>query len=227
MAFLPVGLMRSPMTRTRSMGTVRVPLHTAAGTQRGTSRMALPSSARAIRAMYSGVVPQQPPYSLTPRSARAAMLRARKADADIIIALPHWGPEYVTEPSDVQREWADSLLAWGADAVIGTHPHVVQNVEFPVVYSLGNFVSNMSRHDTELGLAYRLDIAVTVSGLAFLAGGEAIPLWCSRPGGYGKEYTVLPVKEFVGRRDEFLGGWNYDRMIDTYTRLRPLFEQQK
>ncbi len=161
------------------------------------------------------------------KAVRAAMLRARKADADIIIALPHWGPEYVTEPSDVQREWADSLLAWGADAVIGTHPHVVQNVEFPVVYSLGNFVSNMSRHDTELGLAYRLDIAVTVSGLAFLAGGEAIPLWCSRPGGYGKEYTVLPVKEFVGRRDEFLGGWNYDRMIDTYTRLRPLFEQQK
>ena len=61
MAFLPVGLMRSPMTRTRSMGTVRVPLHTAAGTERGISRIVRPSRALERRAIYSGVVPQQPP----------------------------------------------------------------------------------------------------------------------------------------------------------------------
>ena len=42
---------------------------------------------------------------------------------------------------------------------------------------------------------------------------------------YGEQYTVLPVKEFLNRKEEFLGGWNYDRMIETYNRLKPLFEQ--
>ena len=156
---------------------------------------------------------------------REAIRRAQEAGADIIIALPHWGPEYVTEPSVRQKEWAGRLLEWGADVVIGTHPHVVQRAELPVVYSLGNLISNMSRRDTELGLAYRLDIAVTFWGLAYVAEGEALPLWCSRPGGYGEQYTVLPVKEFLDRKEEFLGGWNYDRMIETYNRLKPLFEQ--
>ncbi len=156
---------------------------------------------------------------------REAIRRAQEAGADIIIALPHWGPEYVTEPSVRQKEWAGRLLEWGADVVIGTHPHVVQRAELPVVYSLGNLISNMSRRDTELGLAYRLDIAVTFWGLAYVARGEALPLWCSRSGGYGEQYTVLPVKEFLDRKEEFLGSWNYDRMIETYNRLKPLFEQ--
>ena len=156
---------------------------------------------------------------------RSAILRAQEAGADIIIALPHWGPEYVTEPSVKQKEWAGRLLEWGADAVIGTHPHVIQKAEFPVIYSLGNLISNMSLRNTELGLAYRLDIAVTFWGLAYVAGGEALPLWCSRPGGYGEQYTILPVKEFINRKEEFLGSWNYDKMIETYNRLKPLFEQ--
>lgn len=156
---------------------------------------------------------------------RMAITRAQNAGADIIIALPHWGPEYVTSPSDGQREWAEKLLEWGADAVIGGHPHVVQPVEPPVVYSLGNLISNMSRRDTELGLAYRLDIAVTFWGTVFIAGGEAIPLWCSRPGGYEEGYTILPIKEFLDRQDEFLNKWNHEKMKTTYNRLKTLFEK--
>ena len=156
---------------------------------------------------------------------REAIRRAQEAGAEIIIALPHWGQEYVTEPSAKQREWADRLLEWGADAVIGTHPHVIQNVEFPVAYSLGNFISNMSRRDTQLGLAYRLNIAVTPSGLAFVADGEAIPLWCSRPGGYGQKYTVLPVRVFLKKKEEFRNISDYENMKDTYNRLKSLFEQ--
>ena len=49
--FLPVGLIRSPMTRTRSMGTTPVGQHTAAGTDRGMARMVRPSRARASLAM--------------------------------------------------------------------------------------------------------------------------------------------------------------------------------
>ena len=66
MSFLPVGLMRSPMTRTRSMGTTLVALHTAGGTWRGTWRTWVWLSASRSSRIYSGVVPQQPPNTCTP-----------------------------------------------------------------------------------------------------------------------------------------------------------------
>lgn len=154
----------------------------------------------------------------------AAIERAEEKGADIIIALPHWGQEYTTVPDRIQREWAGFLIENGADAVIGSHPHVVQQVEFPVIYSLGNFVSNMSLRNTELGIMYRLDIAVPNRGKAFVAGGEAIPVWSSRAGGFGKEYTVLPVLEYLDKEKLFLNKYNYIKMKETYNRLKPLFE---
>lgn len=158
---------------------------------------------------------------------REAFVRAREKEADIIIALPHWGQEYTTVPDSRQREWAEFLLECGADAVIGSHPHVVQPVEFPVAYSMGNFISNMSLRNTELGLMIILKIAVTSYGDSYVAGLEAVPVWCSRPGGYGDGYTVLPVREFLNRKEEFRSSYNYGKMNDTYNRLKTLFEDDR
>ena len=157
---------------------------------------------------------------------REAFARASERGADIIVALPHWGQEYTTEPDSRQREWAEFLLECGADAVIGGHPHVVQPVEPPVAYSLGNFISNMSLRNTELGLMMILKIAVTSYGDCYVAGIEAVPVWCSRPGGYGDRYTVLPVEEFLNRKEEFRSEYNYTKMKDTYNRLKSLFEDE-
>ena len=158
---------------------------------------------------------------------REAFVRAREMEADIIIALPHWGQEYTTVPDSRQREWAEFLLKCGADAVIGSHPHVIQPVEFPVAYSMGNFISNMSLRNTELGLMIILKIAVTSYGDSYVAGLEAVPVWCSRPGGYGDGYTVLPVREFLNRKEEFRSSYNYGKMKDTYNRLKTLFEDDR
>lgn len=151
--------------------------------------------------------------------------RAKALNADVIIALPHWGQEYSLKPDMTQREWARFLLDNGADVVIGSHPHVIQPVEFPTVYSLGNFISNMSLRNTELGLMYRLEILVTTYGILVM-GGEAIPVWSSRAGGYEEKYTVLPILEFKDRKDEFKNPYNYHKMMDTYERLKPLFENE-
>lgn len=158
---------------------------------------------------------------------REAFVRAREMEAAIIIALPHWGQEYTTVPDSRQREWAEFLLECGADAVIGSHPHVIQPVEFPVAYSMGNFISNMSLRNTELGLMMILRIAVTSYGDSYVAGLEAVPVWCSRPGGYGDGYTVLPVREFLNRKEEFRSSYNYGKMKDTYNRLKTLFEDDR
>lgn len=93
---------------------------------------------------------------------------ARTMDADAIIAIVHWGNEYQQEPTSEQRDLAHWLISQGVDHIIGSHPHVIQPIElipytdYPtqhaVVYSLGNYVSNMSIAHATVGLAVELTI---------------------------------------------------------------------
>jgi len=96
-----------------------------------------------------------------------AALRAVRPSADIVIILLHWGQEYQRHPNQAQRELAGELLAAGADIVLGSHPHVVQDLQVIhpedaddrprlVAYSLGNFVFDQGWDDTGQGLALRL-----------------------------------------------------------------------
>ncbi len=66
------------------------------------------------------------------------------AGSDIQIAYIHWGDEYVLTHDEAQEQLAHRLIDLGFDAVIGHHPHVVQDVELyngkPIIYSLGNFI---------------------------------------------------------------------------------------
>ena len=73
-----------------------------------------------------------------------ATVQHATTEADVVIAVVHWGIERDPCPSVDQRSFARELLDAGADAVIGHHPHVLQPVEFAdgrlIAYSLGNFV---------------------------------------------------------------------------------------
>ena len=73
-----------------------------------------------------------------------ANVRAAAREADVVIAVVHWGIERMTCPDGRQRDFAFELLHNGANAVIGQHPHVLQPVLFDdgklVAYSLGNFI---------------------------------------------------------------------------------------
>lgn len=64
--------------------------------------------------------------------------------ADIVIPFMHWGQEHESRANTRQRALARRMIDAGADAVVGTHPHVVQDVEVYrdklIVYSLGNFI---------------------------------------------------------------------------------------
>ncbi len=80
---------------------------------------------------------------LTAESLSRAVLAAREV-ADVVIAMPHWGPEDVPNPNYLQLGLAPVAVEAGADLVVGNHTHVVQAVEVidgvPVFYGLGNFV---------------------------------------------------------------------------------------
>ena len=92
-----------------------------------------------------------------------------KEIADIVIVNAHWGNEYTHEPTRDQRLLAEKLASWGADVIIGTHPHVIQPVEYIenpdgrrtlVAYSLGNFISAQNRGARMLGGVLNFDIVV-------------------------------------------------------------------
>ncbi len=150
----------------------------------------------------------------------------RGSDSDLVMVFPHWGEEYTLLPSESQRATAQWLAENGADVIIGTHPHVPQTFEtvtennIPVAYSLGNAVSNMSAANTQMELMATIRLVRRSNGDVEMLPIRFTYLWCSRPGGYGKSYTVIPVREFIGKKDKWIGTWDYDKMISTYERVK-------
>lgn len=111
-------------------------------------------------------LPEDMPYGvdfLEEEQVIADIAEAEKL-ADFTVVCPHWGTEYRLEPSAEQARWTDIFLENGVDLVLGTHPHVIEPVEWVideetgrkllVYYSLGNFVNWTS--GTGEGVANRM-----------------------------------------------------------------------
>ena len=127
---------------------------------------------------------------------------ARRMRPDAIIACMHWGIEYRLLPQKVEKDMADWLLAQGVDHVIGSHPHVLQPMEVKrdahtpakhlVVYSLGNFISNMSKENTDGGAMVRMEL-VKYSDIVQMRSCDYSLVWTSRPFLSGKKnFEVYP-----------------------------------
>ena len=75
---------------------------------------------------------------------------AKENNADVIIAVLHWGDEYSRIQAERQEVLANKLFKAGVDIIFGSHPHVIQptqTLEYDgetkfVAYSMGNFISN-------------------------------------------------------------------------------------
>jgi poly-gamma-glutamate synthesis protein (capsule biosynthesis protein) len=135
----------------------------------------------------------------------------RKAKAwqpDVIIACMHWGYEYRTTPNSEQRELADWLFEQGVTHIIGSHPHVLQPFEWRtdscsqnrqvVVYSLGNYLSNMSKVNTDGGMMFTLvlekDTAQTASAEVRVVDSRYDLVWTARPTlSKQRNYVLYPV----------------------------------
>lgn len=165
-----------------------------------------------------------------------ALSRARQ-NADFILALPHWGIEYKLTHSPRQQETAEFLVRHGADAVIGSHPHVVQDKAVydgclcssgwkivPVVYSLGNFISNMSAVNTQIGMMVTLPVIRYTDGSCAAGEPDCELTWCSLPGRLKDSHTTIPVKKYLGRRSEWKDPSDYDKMVSTYERISEILK---
>ena len=95
-------------------------------------------------------------------------IEAAKEQSDCVVVSAHWGVEGTHTIADRQKDLAQKMVDWGADIILGTHPHVLQSIEMlqkpdgtqaPVIYSLGNFISAQSEAPNMIGGI--LDLTVT------------------------------------------------------------------
>ena len=91
-------------------------------------------------------------------------LREAREHADFLMVCPHWGTEYRLSKDASQERWCNLFLEEGVDLVLGTHPHVIEPIEWLeepetghrmlVYYSLGNYINWTS--GTREGVANRM-----------------------------------------------------------------------
>jgi poly-gamma-glutamate synthesis protein (capsule biosynthesis protein) len=119
--------------------------------------------------------PEKPGIAiLNEENLKTAIAEAQKV-SDIVIAMPHWGPEDIPVPNWIQRKLAKQLVEAGADVIVGNHTHVVQAIqeidEIPVFYGLGNFVFDQDLDDHQQGVI----LLVNFEGKKY-SGYELIPV---------------------------------------------------
>lgn len=131
-------------------------------------------------------------------------------NVDFIVLYIHWGNEYHREPSEAQKELANSLTDFGVDLILGSHPHVIQKAEKVVsessfgyvVYSMGNFISNQSYQTmgvsyTEDGVIFRAKITKdNETGHTSVEEINYEPTWVYREW-KNKKYThyIIPIQK--------------------------------
>lgn len=87
---------------------------------------------------------------------------ARANGSDFILVYMHYGNEYSMSPNADQEKISHELIDYGADAVIGAHPHVPQGIEMyngkPICYSLGNFMFDLGTESTLRDYMVQIDL---------------------------------------------------------------------
>ena len=107
-------------------------------------------------------VPNGMPYlvNMLDRKEMKKDIKKAREEADFVIVYPHWGTEYVYKPIESQKDLVNFYYELGVDLIIGSHPHVLQPVEWItsasehkmlVYYSLGNFLSYQKEPTRMLG----------------------------------------------------------------------------
>lgn len=146
-------------------------------------------------------------------------IRAAKQIADVVCVFPHWGTEYRTQPSSVQRDFARQMAEEGADLIIGTHPHVPQPVEWLETgdgrrtlcyYSLGNYVSTQKQTICMLEEMAWVTFHVTEEGIRIDdSRSGALPLVCHYTSGPVRLSGVYPLEEYTEEQARTHGIRNY------------------
>jgi poly-gamma-glutamate capsule biosynthesis protein CapA/YwtB (metallophosphatase superfamily) len=140
--------------------------------------------------------------------------------AEAIIFVIHWGNEFERKPNVHQKSIASELCDYGVDVILGSHPHVIQPIEFItskktgkrslVAYSMGNFISNQqyertNNRYTEDGLIVNIQIRknksskeITISEVSY------IPTWVHKYNDDNKlVYEIVPLTDALASKGQY------------------------
>lgn len=133
------------------------------------------------------------------------IVKAREKNVDVVLVHLHFGQEYLREPDDYQKQIVNKIIEYGADIIIGGHPHVIQPVNFFktnnakldsgfVAYSLGNFVSNQRWRYSDAGLILNIQISKNIlTDSIYIREVNYLPTWVFKgETEKGREYVILP-----------------------------------
>lgn len=154
----------------------------------------------------------------------------REAGAQCVIVMPHWGTEYKRQPDADVRRTAEKMIAAGVDVILGSHPHMVQPVEFVTVttdegektalvaWSLGNFIDNMKVQYTDSGIILDFAIAETEDGVEILDVGY-VPIYCWRG---DDQIRALPSGLYLENAPDGMSQSTHDRLVASHKELLDL-----
>lgn len=152
-------------------------------------------------------LPEDKPWLVSPleKEKIAQDIAAAKQQADVVAVFPHWGIEYVADVSTAQAELAQFFCDNGAQLVIGSHPHVLEPVQWLesaagnrtlVYYSLGNFLAHQNGADRMLGAL--ASITITKENGKVAVDGTAIPIVNHIAKTDGQwQFKVYPLKDYT------------------------------
>ena len=156
--------------------------------------------------------------------------KAKSVSPDFIIVTLHWGKEYERTENKKQQQLAQFIFKEGADAIIGSHPHVIQPIDYnydsvtrtyhqAIFYSLGNYVSNQRSQYKDGGIIAELELSKSNSKKA-ITDVKHMPYWVYRPtNSFGKhEFFVLPIPFYELKKEEFALSDNDIFRINRFTK---------
>ena len=175
---------------------------------KGLGNMSLPEEgAGTVNLLYSDYDTN---YSeLDTEGITAVMDEAKKQSPDVIIVLVHWGSEYSREVSDSQKELVELLYQNGADAIIGTHSHMVGPLEETTrtledgsgkdvitAFDLGDFYTDSTKPGTQTSMVLKLTFTRNNrTGRTMLSDCSRTPIYCADCGASeSNRYRVLDIQ---------------------------------
>ena len=150
---------------------------------KGMDNIALPSGQEdCVNLLYTDYTST---YQKVDTEGITSLLRAIAAEEpDLTVAMLHWGSEYNTQVSKSQSRIVNLMKSEGVDAIIGTHSHHLQEVDFDqetgtlVAYSLGDFWGDADRSTSTYSAVLRLQVAKNdLTGQTRIAGFEYDPIY--------------------------------------------------
>ena len=155
--------------------------------------------------------------------------RLRDAGAEVVIAFPHWGKEYIRTPDSSQKKYARKLAEAGADIILGSHSHTVQPMGFQTVknsdgrtrkvftmFSLGNFISDHVSQYTDNGIVVDFTVQENQDGTFSVVNVGYIPTYTWKQNG---AITVLPSGRYLDHKPSGMNSSNYKRMKESYNEI--------